>query len=84
MEYLLYFLLQATAGSTLNSGIGIRIEFKPGSRDWIPGLGLGSEKAIKEKLPQLEMTERDQKLQKIPNITKNYRKFSKISKKYWK
>ena len=35
---------QAPAGSTMNSGIeiGIGIEFKPGSRDWYPGLRLGS------------------------------------------
>ena len=35
---------QAPAGSTLNSGIGIGIgiEFKLGSLDSIPGLGLGS------------------------------------------
>ena len=36
-----WFLSQAPAGSTFNSGIRIGIEFKQGSRQLIPGMGLG-------------------------------------------
>ena len=40
---------QAPAGSTFNSGIGIKIEPKPGLLGLIPGLESGS--ALKEVLP---------------------------------